>query len=151
MVGRGDSTSTTPCSDPPGAVSVSGGLNPTITWAAECEAQEVTVYDANTGFAVWAPHRQHSQYPETGCLIGVVPAGAKALHAAEPLQRGTGYGVYVAALVGTDTSASVGTFTLIALGEIAVAERPPRTHTRVITFLAIVNLLVVVYSLIPMK
>jgi hypothetical protein len=94
----------------PGVVSVSGGLNPTITWDAECEAEVVVVYDPGTGIAVWHLIASTRSIPKP-VVYGVVPAGAKALHAAEPLQRGTGYGVYVAVLVGTDTSASLGTFT----------------------------------------
>jgi hypothetical protein len=111
MVGCGDSTDPTPCSAPSvGAVGVSGGLNPTITWAAECEAQVVAVYDAGTGFDVWHLTANTRSIPKP-VVYGVVPAGAKALHAAEPLQPGTGYGVYVAVVVGTDTLASIGTFT----------------------------------------
>ena len=110
MVGCGDSTSPTACSVTSAAVSVSGGLNPTITWAAECEAQEVTVYDPITGFDVWHLTANTRSIPKP-VVYGVVPAGAKALHAAEALQPGMHYGVYVAVLVGTDTSASIGTFT----------------------------------------
>ena len=108
MVGCGDSTSPTACPAP--SVGVSGGLNPTITWAGECGAQVVTVYETNTGFEVWHLTANTRSIPKP-VVYGVVPAGAKALHAAEPLQRGTGYGVYVAVLTGTDTIASVGTFT----------------------------------------
>ena len=110
MVGCGDSTTTTPCSDPPGAVSVVGGLNPTITWAAECEAQVVAVYDPRTGFDVWHLTANTRSIPKP-VVYGVVPAGVMALHAAEPLQPGTGYGVYLAFLVGTDTLASATPFT----------------------------------------
>jgi hypothetical protein len=85
MVGCGDSTNPTACpATSVGAVSVSGGLNPTITWAAECGAEAVAVYDAASGMV---------------------------LHAAEGLHPGTNYVVYVAVLVGTDTLASVGNFT----------------------------------------
>lgn len=110
MVGCGDSTSPMPCSATSVVVSVSGGLNPTITWAAECGAQEVFVYDVSTGFEVWHLTANTRSIPKP-VVYGVVPAGAKVLHAAEPLQPGTGYGVYVAVLVGTDTLASIGTFT----------------------------------------
>jgi hypothetical protein len=110
MGGCDDSNGPAACSDPPGAVAVSGGLNPTITWAAECEAQVVSVYDAATGFEVWHLTANTRSIPKP-VVYGVVPAGTKVLHAAEPLQPGTGYGVYVAVLVGTDTAASIGTFT----------------------------------------
>ena len=44
-------------------------------------------------------------------VYGVVPAGTEVLHAPEPLQPGTQYGVYVAIVVGTDTLSSIGNFT----------------------------------------
>ena len=110
MVGCGDSASPMPCSATSAVVSVSGGLNPTITWAAQCGAQEVAVFDAGTGFEVWHLTANTRSIPKP-VVYGVVPAGAKVLHAAEPLQPGTGYGVYVAILVGTDTLASIANFT----------------------------------------
>jgi hypothetical protein len=111
MVGCDDSTSPAACSAASvGAVGVSGGLNPTISWAAECGAQVVAVFDANTGFTVWHLTANTRSIPKP-VVYGVVPAGAKALHAAEALQPGMGYAVYVAVLVGTDTLGSIGNFT----------------------------------------
>jgi hypothetical protein len=92
-----------------GPVGVSGGLNPTITWVAECAAQAVAVYDAGTGIDVW--HLNANTRSIAPVVYGVGPGGAKALHAAEPLQPGMLYGVYVAVMVGTDTLASIGNFT----------------------------------------
>jgi hypothetical protein len=109
MVSCGDSTSPTACAATSAAVGVSGGLNPTITWAAECGAEVVTVYDARTGFEAWHLTANTRSIPKP-VVYGVVPAGTKALHAAEALQSGMGYGVYVAFLVGTDTLASVTVF-----------------------------------------
>jgi hypothetical protein len=112
IVGCGDSNSPAPCSATSvGVLSVSGGLNPTISWAADCPAQVLAVYDLRTGFFdVWHVTADTRSIPKP-VVYGVVPAGAKELHAAEPLQPGTHYGVYVAVLVGTDTLASVGGFT----------------------------------------
>ena len=70
----------------------------------------VAVYDTGTGFEVWHLTANTRSIPKP-VVYGVVPAGAKALHAAEPLQPGTGYGVYLAFLVGTDTLASATSFT----------------------------------------
>jgi hypothetical protein len=110
MVGCDDSTSPAACAATSAVVSVSGGLNPTITWAAECGAQEVAVYDVRTGFDMWHLTANARSIPKP-VVYGVVPAGAKVLHSAEALQPGMGYGVYVAILVGTDTLASVTNFT----------------------------------------
>lgn len=111
MLGCDDSTSPAACTaTSAGGVAVSGGLNPTITWAAECGAQVVAVYDVLTGFELWHLTANTRSIPKP-VVYGVVPAGVKALHAAEPLQPGTGYGVYLAFLVGTDTLASATSFT----------------------------------------
>jgi hypothetical protein len=111
MSGCGDSTSAAACNATSvGAISVSGGLTPTIAWAAECEAQVVAVYDVLTGFEVWHLTAHTRSIPKP-VVYGVVPAGAKVLHSAEPLQPGTGYGVYVAILVGTDTLVRIDNFT----------------------------------------
>jgi hypothetical protein len=111
MVGCGDSTSPAECTATSvGAISVSGGLTPTITWAAESEAQVAAVFDARTGFEVWHLTASTRSIPKP-VVYGVVPAGAKALHTAEALQAGTGYGVCVAVLVGTDTLGSIGDLT----------------------------------------
>lgn len=109
--GCGDATSARPCAATSvGPVGVSGGLNPTITWVAECAAQVVAVYDAGTGIDVWHLTANTRSIAKP-VVYGVVPVGAKALHAAEPLQPGMLYGVYVAVVVGTDTLASIGNFT----------------------------------------
>jgi hypothetical protein len=107
LVGCGDSTSPTPCGATPIDISVSGGLTPTITWAAECRALEVAVYDPVNGFPLWHITADTRSIP-TPVVYGVAPAGAKTLHAAEPLQSGAGYGVFVAVLNGPN---AVGGFT----------------------------------------
>jgi hypothetical protein len=110
-VGCGDSTSPPTCPANSGVdISVSGGLNPTITWAAECGAVEVAVFSPLTGFPVWHLNADTRWIPNP-LTYGVVPPGTKVLHTAEALQTGTRYGVYVALLVGTDTFNIVGGFT----------------------------------------
>jgi hypothetical protein len=111
LVGCGDSTSPTPCSATGvGPITASGGLTPTITWAAECAAQEVMVFDLGTGLALWHVTGDTRGIPKP-VVYGVAPAGTKILHTAEPLQLGTRYGVYVAILVGTDTLGAIGGLT----------------------------------------
>jgi hypothetical protein len=110
-VGCGDSTSPPACpANSSVDISVSGGLNPTITWAAECGAEEVAVFDPVTGLPVWHLTADTRWIPNP-VTYGVVPPGTKVLHTAEALQTGTRYGVYVAILVGTDTLARIGGFT----------------------------------------
>ena len=107
LVGCDDSNGPEPCSDPPGVISVSAGLKPSISWTAVCEAQVVMVYDAQTGLPVWHLTGDTRRIPNP-VTYSVVPPGAKVLHTAEPLQPGMRYGVYVAVMVGTDTVARIG-------------------------------------------
>jgi hypothetical protein len=108
--GCGDSTSPTGCQAGAVLTHVSDGLTPTITWAAECGAQVVAVYDASTGLPVWQLRADTRDIPKP-VLYGVVPGGVMELNPAEDLHAGTKYGVYVALLVGADTLAEVGNFT----------------------------------------
>ena len=61
-----------------------GGLNPTITWAAECGAEEVAVFSPVTGFPVWHLTAGTRRIPNP-VTYGVVPSGTKVLHTAESL------------------------------------------------------------------
>ena len=111
LVGCGDSTSPPTCpANSSVDINVSGGLNPTIAWAAECGAVEVAVFDLSTGLPIWHLTGDTRWIPNP-VTYGVVPPGTKVLHTAEALQTGTRYGVYVGILVGTDTLDSISFFT----------------------------------------
>jgi hypothetical protein len=108
------STSTAPaaCDAPSvGAVTISAGTSPDISWAAPCNAEALDVFHAVTGTAVWQLRAASKGIPKP-VAYDVVPAGVTEEHPAEALHAGTTYGVLIT-IVTLDGSRlqSVGDFT----------------------------------------
>ena len=104
-------------SDPPacsasavGPITIGAGTTPTISWAANCPAVTLAVYQAATGIPVWEIRADRRQIPKP-VTYGIVPGGVFEEHPAEALQAGTAHGVYVQILIGTDTLGAIAGFT----------------------------------------
>lgn len=104
-------------SDPPkcsaGAVApitVSAGTTPTISWAADCPAIVLAVYDPASGLPLWELHTGLSQISKP-VTYGSPPPGVTEAHDAEALQTGITYDAFVGIRVGQDTVSAIQPFT----------------------------------------
>ncbi len=104
-------TGALPCTaNSAGAVTITAGTHPSISWAADCQASVLIVFSAPTATEVWTLVARQKEIPKP-VQYGVNPPGARVAHAAEALTPGTEYGVLVSVVNGSDTLTSVDYFT----------------------------------------
>jgi hypothetical protein len=107
----GDSTGPATCNATGvGQIAISAGVSPSITWVADCRAERLAVFVVATGAAVWELRAGSKGIPKP-VAYGIVSAGVREEHSAEPLQAGTAYGVLVTIVTSTASLSAVAGFT----------------------------------------